>query len=94
MTQNNRNLDEGKIRGGFVWGALIGVIVALLRGPRFNLSRHVDDTRDKLSDVGDSLLSTIDAAIPKDPLEESIAEGKAAARRRQEALRLQEPDEG
>jgi len=86
------SLDDGKIRGGFVWGMLIGAVIALFRGPRFNVSQRIEDTRDKLGDVGDNLRDTLDAVTPKDPLEEGIAEGKAAARRRQAALRLNEPD--
>lgn len=65
-----RRLDRALI-GGLVWGLLVGGLAALLRGPRLRLQRPAfDEVRDKLATVS-----------PRDPVAESIAEGKAAARR-------------
>ena len=88
MAQDNSGFDDAKIRGGFVWGLLIGAVVAFLRGPRFNVSSRVADTREMLNEAGSNLRDTLETVAPKDPLEERIAEGKAAARRRQSALKL------
>lgn len=68
--------NDGAVFTGFFWGVVIGGIIALLRGPRLNPNRH------NMAELQQELRGRIEAVIPGDPIAESIAEGKAAARRR------------
>lgn len=78
------NLDTGLLIAGFVLGLLLGGVTALFTAPRSG-----DATRRQLSEslsgTGQSLRSKLDTL---DPVSESIAEGKAAARRRRGELGL------
>jgi gas vesicle protein len=80
--------DEGLDTGALVLGTLLGLIVggifALFRVPRSGAA-----TRRQISDVSQELREQIEEAItPVDPIAESLAEGKAAARRRRAELGL------
>ncbi len=79
------NLDGGLLLGGFVIGIIIGSVVALFRAPR---SGSV--LRQEISERGDAIREKLDTAIQSDPLAESMAEGKAAARRRRIELGFNE----
>ncbi|NWG17439.1 MAG: YtxH domain-containing protein [Chloroflexi bacterium] len=87
MTNENERretpLDAGMVIGGFIVGLLVGGIMALLKAPQSG-----QKTRRQLEETGDQLLSKIEAVIPPDPIAQGLAEGKAAARRRQAELGL------
>lgn len=77
-------LDTGALLFGAVVGLIVGGIVALFRVPRSGAA-----TRSQISQAGQELREQIEEAItPADPVAESMAEGKAAARRRRAELGL------
>lgn len=81
MDKTNRNgLHSGSLITGFFIGLLVGGIGALLKAPSSG-----SQTRQTL---GQNLRSAIETVTPADPLVESVAEGKEAARRRLAALGL------
>jgi hypothetical protein len=85
-TSNNADsLDSGVLVSSFIIGLLIGGIFALFRAPKKGVIRQ------QLTETGDNLRQRIEAAVPSDPIAESLAEGKAAARRRRAELGLQTP---
>jgi hypothetical protein len=75
--------NDRTLFAGFRLGLLIGATVTFFRGPRYYLP-------EKLGGATDSLRDTIESVTPSDPIEESIAEGKEAARRRRSELGLDE----
>lgn len=82
MNQSNEGLDSGAL----VWGAIIGFVLggaaALFLSPRSGA-----ETRQQISATGQELREQLeDVIVPPDPLDESMAEGKAAARRRRAEL--------
>ena len=78
MSDNQENsLDSGLLLGGFVIGLIVGGVAALFRTPRSG-----NDVRHQLVESGDSLRGKLESVIVHDPVAESMAEGKAAARRR------------
>jgi hypothetical protein len=79
---NKKRIDDGKVFSGFFYGLLVGGVVALFKGPRVNLKR----TREQLADAGGTIRGKLEAVTPSDPVSESIAEGKEAARRRRSEL--------
>jgi gas vesicle protein len=85
--QNNEpeSLDSGVLVSGFIIGLLVGSVVALFRAPKRGVIRQ------QLTETRDTLRQKIEAAVPADPIAESLAEGKAAARRRRAELGLQAP---
>ena len=80
-----RDLDGGLLIFGVLLGMAVGGLVTLFNAPmsgralRRQFSASVNET-------GQNLRSGIEAVIPTDPLAESMAEGKAAARRRMAEL--------
>lgn len=83
IPQKNKSdgLDMGVLIVGFVIGLLAGGIGALFSAPQSG-----DATRQQITETGHTLRSRIEAAVPADPVAESMAEGKAAARRRKAEL--------
>lgn len=84
MNGSNEGLDGGSL----AWGALIGLVLggaaALFLTPRSGA-----ETRQQISATGQELREQLeDMVMPPDPLDESMAEGKAAARRRRAELGL------
>jgi gas vesicle protein len=78
MSDNTESsLDSGLLLGGFVVGMIVGGVAALFRTPRSG-----DDVRHQLVESGDMLREKLESVIVNDPVAESMAEGKAAARRR------------
>jgi gas vesicle protein len=78
MSQNQESsLDSGMLIGGFVIGLIVGGVAALFRTPRSG-----NDVRQQLVESGDTIRGKLESVIVSDPLAESMAEGKAAARRR------------
>ncbi len=87
------NKDDGSAEGidrlalgvGFVLGMFVGGVAALFKTPKTGSL-----TRRQLSETGQTLRTKLVTALPGDPIAESIAEGKAAARRRRSELGLDE----
>ncbi|MEO8608535.1 MAG: YtxH domain-containing protein [Chloroflexota bacterium] len=79
------SLDSGVLVSSFIIGLLIGGVFALFRAPNKGVIRQ------QLTETGGNLRQKIEAAVPSDPIAESLAEGKAAARRRRAELGLQTP---
>lgn len=75
----NNRLNEDAVFSGFILGVVVGGVTALFRGPRLNLKRE------NLTHAKDYIR---DALTPVDPISQSIAEGKEAARRRRSDLGL------
>ena len=78
MSQNQESgLNSGMLIGGFVIGLIVGGVAALFRTPRSG-----NDVRQQIAESGDNIRGKLESVIVSDPLAESMAEGKAAARRR------------
>lgn len=83
MNQQNE-LDGEKVFWGFFFGLLVGAVAALFVSPRSGT-----ETRRQLTESSQQLREKIEATVtPSDPVADSIAEGKAAARRRRSELGL------
>ena len=80
-----QSLDSNVLVSGFIVGLLVGGIFALFRAPKRGVIRQ------QLTETGETLRHKIEAAVPADPIAESLAEGKAAARRRRAELGIQTP---
>lgn len=78
---NEAGLDSGLLAGGFIIGLLVGAVTALFNGG--------NRARQSLAETGDALRDKLEAIVPTDPIAESLAEGKAAARRRRAELGLE-----
>jgi gas vesicle protein len=91
LLKQDEGLDFGMMMLGTMIGAAVGGVVALLNAPgsgratRHRITQGVNHT-------GEALREKIDNVVPADPIAESIAEGKAAARRRRVELGLVEAD--
>jgi gas vesicle protein len=78
MSDNQEGgLDSGLLLGGFVIGLIVGGVAAL-----FRTTRTGNDVRQRLVESGDKVRGKLESVIVSDPVAESMAEGKAAARRR------------
>lgn len=97
MSKNRQNngLDDNTVFSGFILGLLVGSIVAIFRGPRIHLDKlsamaaqATQTGRDITLNTGKEIRTKLEAAVPTDPINESIAEGKEAARRRRTELGL------
>ncbi len=73
-----RELDGGVVIFGMIVGVIIGGLLTLFKAPASGRAFR----RQIVSETGQNLRTTIEAIVPSDPLAESMAEGKAAARRR------------
>lgn len=84
MDAEQARLDIGALIIGLLMGMVAGGLTALFLSPRSGA-----ETRRQITTTSQELREQIEETItPTDPLEESLAEGKAAARRRREALGL------
>jgi len=81
---DNKQLNTGLLIGGFIIGIIVGGIAALFRAPRSG-----SEVRQQIAEGGDQIRNKIEAVV-SDPLAESMAEGKAAARRRRLELGFKE----
>jgi gas vesicle protein len=82
MNQPNEGVDSGSLAWGAIIGFVLGGVVALFLSPRSGA-----ETRQQISATGQELREQLEeVVIPPDPLDESMAEGKAAARRRRAEL--------
>lgn len=87
MTQQSdpQGLDSGALLWGFIIGLVIGGLVALFRVPQSGVQ-----TRQQINETSQIVRDKVEATIiPSDPIAESIAEGKEAARRRRVELGLE-----
>ncbi|HLV36367.1 MAG TPA: YtxH domain-containing protein [Spirillospora sp.] len=83
-TSKPEQLDGPALLIGTIMGLVIGGIAAL-----FLSRRSGTETRRRISTASHELREQVEEMItPADPLEESMAEGKAAARRRRAELGL------
>lgn len=82
----NRDQDDLPI-GTFAWGAVFGFIVVGLV-TLFTAPKGSTENRQQLAQVTQQVRTRIETAIPSpvDPVEESLAEGKATAKQRREEL--------
>lgn len=81
--QPENTLDTGMFVLGLLLGLAGGALAALFKVPQSGKR-----TREQLGETGDSLLNKLESVVPPDPVAEGLAEGKAAARRRQSELGL------
>jgi gas vesicle protein len=73
--------DNGTLIFGIILGVIVGGLVALLKSPTSGILLNR-----QIGAPGQGVRSTLSAVIPRDPVAESMAEGKAAARRRMTEL--------
>lgn len=78
-------VDGESLLWGFVWGLLLGGLVGLFLIPRSG----VENRRQLIASSRQIRQQLEDVVTPTDPVAESIAEGKAAARRRRAELGLE-----
>jgi gas vesicle protein len=76
-------LDDRAILAGFLVGLLVGGLVGL-----FNIPKNSSSLRQRFANVGQAVRGKLENVTPSDAVADSIAEGKAAARRRLEELGL------
>jgi hypothetical protein len=81
--RDSGGLDSGAVMWGFVIGLLVGGIGALFKAPRGSTA-----ALKQFGDAGHAIRNKLEAIVPVDPIAESMAEGKAAARRRRLELGL------
>lgn len=81
------NVDAGMIAWGVIVGAIIGGIVTLFTAPK-----RGTESRRQITEATQQVRTRIETAIPTptDPVKDSLAEGKAAARRRRDELQLRD----
>jgi gas vesicle protein len=83
MNKDQPPLDNGLLVVGFTLGVVVGGVFALFKAP--GTGRRL---RQQIADSGGNLRKQIESVVPSDPVAESLAEGKAAARRRRDELGL------
>jgi gas vesicle protein len=76
-----RDLDNGLLVFGIIAGFLIGGLVTLFTAPTSGVA-----LRRQIGASGQNVRATLESVVPRDPVAESMAEGKAAARRRMAEL--------
>jgi len=86
---SNNSLDGGLLVLGLIVGLVAGGVVGLLNAPRSGRATR-NQISSSVNETGESLRHTVERVAPSDPIGESIAEGKAAARRRRAELGLPE----
>lgn len=74
------DLDNGLLVNGMFFGFVLGAVITL-----FTFPKRLRTSRKQLARLPQALRENL--PTPTDPLEESLEAGKAAARRRREALR-------
>ena len=79
--ESDFELDGGLLVVGMLFGLLTGALIALFTAPKSGR-----EFRDQVSETGQQLRATV---TPTDPVAESLAEGKAAARRRRAELGIE-----
>lgn len=82
--KNPARMDKVFLFWGFIFGGVSGGLLTLLMAPK--RSRN---TQQQIVTLSQSVREKIEASIPADPIEDSMAAGKAAARRRRDELGLE-----
>ncbi len=92
-SRRSNELDGGLLVFGLLIGLVAGGVFGLLNAPRSGMATRKQITS-SVNETGESLRHTVEHTVervtPSDPIGESIAEGKAAARRRRAELGLPE----
>ncbi|NDJ60813.1 MAG: hypothetical protein GYB67_06790 [Chloroflexi bacterium] len=78
---------DAALASGIVWGLIIGGLFAFF-STRSTGRLFRNQLRESVSTAGEELAARVEAAVPADPVAESMAEGKAAARRRRAELSI------
>jgi hypothetical protein len=86
-----QRLDNDKVFSGFMLGLIAGGVIALFKGPRIRPG-NLEETRKTLKSARNAIVDTLETVTPSDPVKDSIAEGKEAARRRRADLGLTDSD--
>lgn len=76
-------LDGGMLVFGLLLGLVVGGLVALFKVPVSGRAFRQQVT-ESVTATGQNIRSTVESVVPTDPVAESLAAGKAAARRRAE----------
>lgn len=69
----------------FVWGTLIGGVIGGLV-TLFTAPKRSRSVNEQVTALSQTVVTQVEQHVPQDPVEGSLAAGKAAARRRREAL--------
>lgn len=77
------SLDGGAFLAGLFLGALTGALIAWFKAPQTGAA-----VRRQLTEQSETLRARVEAGIPADPVQTSLAQGKEAARRRRQELGL------
>lgn len=85
MKRNDNELDSGMLIFGLLVGFMVGGLVTLFKAPKSGAALRQDVT-ESVSETGQNLRAAVESVVPSDPVAESLAEGKAAARRRMTEL--------
>lgn len=83
MPNEPQQIDTGTLIWGVVLGFVIGAVAML-----FNAPASGRETLKSLTGQGRSLRNKLETAVPGDPVAESLAQGKEAARKRRAELGL------
>ncbi|MEL6272458.1 MAG: YtxH domain-containing protein [Chloroflexota bacterium] len=77
-------IDNVMLLWGVFTGAIVGGLVTLFTAPKSG-----KESREQITETAGTAIRQIETAIPTptDPVKDSMAEGKAAARRRRNTLR-------
>ena len=81
MKNQNEGLDTSTLIIGFIIGLLTGGIAALFRAPG-----KEQPLGQQISETSNLLRNKLESFAQSDPISESLAEGKAAARQRRAEL--------
>lgn len=79
------DVDRITLIWGFVFGALVGGVAALLGFPKQQKPPH-----QQVKAAALMLKDKLEAVVPTDPVEDSMSAGKAAAKRRRDELGLKQ----
>lgn len=89
QTNNNISVDGASVARGVLWGFFVGALVTLFTAPKSRKPEaDIPQQTNHITQAADRLRERVENVRPKDPIEESLAAGKAAARRRREELGL------
>jgi gas vesicle protein len=79
--ETNDGLNGGSVFAGMLLGLVVGGVVTLFTAPKSGQAFRRQFSS-SVNETGQNLRAGIEAIVPTDPVAESMAEGKAAARRR------------
>jgi gas vesicle protein len=79
--QHLPEMDKGMLAWGAVLGFIVGGLITLFTAPKSG-----KENRQQITQSAETVRKTMETSIPTDPVKDSLAEGKAAARRRRDEL--------